>query len=191
MNEKVKQIRTDALAAEYIYTVKLARVGWLTTCISVLTVIVPVLFSSVLLVSKGTEYEVLSNYISIGVSAVLLSLSVLSLILQIDRKKGDYLIGRRSNIYVSSEALKVIDEKDDSKLIWFYNFLVEIDARDQENLGQVSLSLKQKAYRDSLMRLNPGKNDTVCSVCNASPFIFKRGNCQICGNTPRSNNVSS
>lgn len=190
MNEKVKQIRTDALAAEYIYTVKLSRIGWLTTCISVLTIIVPILFTSVLLASKGSEYESLLNYVSIGLSAVLLSLSVLSLILRMDKKKEDYLIGRRSNIYVSSEALKVINE-DDEKLTWFYNFLVEIDSRDQENLGQVSSRLKQKAYRHSLMKLNPGQNDTVCSVCNASPFIYKKGNCQICGNTPRSNNVSS
>ncbi|EJO4029688.1 hypothetical protein RQV60_000549 [Vibrio cholerae] len=190
MNENVKQIRMDALSAEYIYTVQLSRIGLLTKSISVLTIIIPILYTSVLLAFKGSEYEPVFNFVSIFLSAILLSLSVFNLILEIDRKKESYFIGRRNNIYVSSEAQNNINAED-TDLKWFYKFVAEMDSRDRENLGHVSSSLKQEAYRHSLMKLYPGQSDTVCSVCNASPFDYKKGDCQVCGNTPRSNNVSS
>lgn len=137
-----------------------------------------------LLIAKGTDYESALNTASIVLSALLLSLSVLSIILKLDQKRESFLIARRSNIYVSSEALKLID-KADSELSWFYNYLAEMDSRDQENIGEVSEKLEQEAYRHSLKKLMPGRADTVCSVCHASPFKFIAGSCQVCGNTPK------
>ncbi|MFY0729962.1 mobilome CxxCx(11)CxxC protein [Pseudomonas sp. NFX15] len=184
MNERVVQTRTDALVAEYIYSKKLNRIGVFTTCISLLTIIVPVMLSAALLVAKNSTYENLMNMLSIFTAAALLSLSILALILRIDQKRESYLIGRRSNIYVGNESLKLIND-DDSKLAWFYNYLVEMDSKDQENIGNVSSSLKKEAYRYSLKKLFPGQNHVVCSICKASPFIFKKGICQVCGNTPK------
>lgn len=184
MNNKVLQIRTDALVAEYIYSKRLSRLGFVSTVIVCLTILVPILFSSAILLAKGTKYENLINLVSVVLSSALLGLSVLSLILKLDQKRESFLISRRSNIYVSSEALKLLD-KDDLDLSWFYNYLAEMDSRDQENIGDVSENLKRKAYRHSLKKLMPGRSDTVCSICHASPFKFKTGSCQVCGNTPR------
>jgi mobilome CxxCx(11)CxxC protein len=184
MNSRVLQIRTDALVAEYIYTKKLGKLGYISTGINCLTIIVPIIFSAAILIAKGTEYENGLNIVSVMLSVALLSLSVLSLILKLDQKREDFLIGRRSNIYVSSEALKLL-EKEDSELSWFYNYLAEMDSRDQENIGEVSEKLKQIAYRHSLKKLMPGRSDTACSICQASPFKFKAGSCQVCGNTPK------
>jgi mobilome CxxCx(11)CxxC protein len=183
MNNRVLQIRTDALVAEYIYTEKLSKLGYMSTAITCLTILVPIMFSAAILIAKGTEYETALNAASILLSAALLSLSILSLILKLDQKRESFLIARRSNIYVSSEALKLI-EKEDAELSWFYNYLAEMDSRDQENIGEASEKLKQKAYRHSLKKLMPGRSDTVCSVCHASPFKFIAGSCQVCGNTP-------
>jgi len=184
MNERVKQIRTDSLVAEYIYSHKLWWIGFFSLVINILTIIVPILFSAVLLLGKGTTCEDLLNTISVLVSAVLLSLVILNLLLKNEQKREAYIIGRRSNIYVSNEALKLIEEID-ANLTWFYNYLVEMDSKDQENIGNVSSGLKKKAYRYSLKKLFPGRNDVVCSICNASPFLYKKGSCQVCGNTPK------
>ncbi|MDD2744550.1 MAG: hypothetical protein PHV02_20005 [Rhodocyclaceae bacterium] len=184
MNDRVLQIRTDALVAEYIYSTNLKNLGYMSIAITCLTIIVPIIFSAAILIAKGTDYENALNTTSIVLSAVLLSLSVLSLILKLDQKRESFLIARRSNIYVSSEALKLID-KADAELSWFYNYLAEMDSRDQENIGEVSEKLKQEAYRHSLKKLMPGRSDTVCSVCHATPFKFIAGSCQVCGNTPK------
>ncbi|MCI1006494.1 mobilome CxxCx(11)CxxC protein [Herbaspirillum sp. C7C8] len=184
MSDRLLQARTDALAAEYIYAEKLRDLGYVSTSITILTVIVPIIFSAALLITKGGPYEVQFNIASILLSAVLLSVSILSLILKLEQKRESYLIGRRSNIYVSSEALKLLG-KDEAELEWFYTYLAEMDAKDQENIGQVSDGFKQKAYRHSLKKLMPGQTDIVCSICSASPFTFKAGTCQLCGNTPK------
>lgn len=183
MNDRVIQVRTDALVAEYIYTNKLKKIGCMSTAIACLTILVPIVFSATILVARGGAYEERLNVASVMLSAVLLCLSVLSLILKLDQKRENFLIARRSNIYISSEALKVAD-KEDAELSWFYNYLTEMDSRDQDNLGEVPVDLKKKAYRYSLMKLFPGRSDTVCSVCRASPFKFEAGSCQVCGNTP-------
>lgn len=184
MNDKVLQIRTDALVAEYIYTKKLKNIGYISIAITCLTILVPIMFSGAILITKGTNYEGTLNTASIVLSAALLSLSVLSLILKLDQKRESFLIARRLNIYVSSEALKLTD-KADTELSWFYNYLAEIDSRDQENIGEVSENLKKEAYRHALKKLMPGRSDTVCSICHASPFKFIAGSCQVCGNTPK------
>jgi mobilome CxxCx(11)CxxC protein len=184
MNDRVTQVRTDALVAEYIYTVKLNRISILTNCITSLTILVPILLTSALLIAKGSEFEYQLNILSIIISAILLSLSVFSLIYRVEQKKENYIIGRRSNIYVSNEALKLIDQND-SELTWFYNYLVEMDSKDQENIGNVSNSLQKEAYRHSLKKLLPGNEEVVCRICKATPFMYKKGSCQVCGNTPK------
>ena len=183
MNGRLGQIRTDALAAGYIYTKKLDRINGWSIVTNVLTILVPILFSGALLIAKGTSYEDAINVISIVLSAFLLAIVVFTLILKVDQEKESSLIARRSNFYVANEALK-LQNSSESELIWFYNFVNEMDSRDKENLGSVSEALKQEAYRESLKKFIPGSKDTVCSVCHASPFIYKKGSCQLCGNTP-------
>lgn len=183
MNGRLGQIRTDALAAEYIYTKKLDRINAWGIVTNVLTILVPILFSGALLIGKGTSYENALNIISVALSAILLAIVVFTLILKVEQDKENFLIARRSNFYIANEALK-LKESSESELVWFYNFVNEMDSRDKENLGSVSGTLKQEAYRESLKKFIPGSKDTVCSVCNSSPFIYKKGGCQLCGNTP-------
>lgn len=187
MNKRVLQIRTDALVAEFIYTQRLRKIGYLSNAITILTIIVPILFSSAAFIAKGTCAEPWMNIISGILSAILLSLSILALIFKIDQKRENCLVGRRLNIDVSNEALKLLN-KDDSDLDWFYKYITVMDSSDTENIGDVSEEVKREAYRYSLKKLHPGSADTVCSFCNASPFDFKKGSCQVCGNTPKRNN---
>lgn len=185
MNARIIQVRTDALAAEFIYTKKLNSIKIVSTLSSALTVLLPILFSAALLIYKGTPNEPFVNTISIILSAVLLVITIATFILELERKKENYLIGRRLNIAVANDALKLLDKNTgEQELSWFFEYIREMDAKDLENTGGVGSSLKKEAYRSALERLYPGSNNTVCSVCKASPFTFKKGACQLCGNTP-------
>lgn len=184
MNSRVLQIRTDALAAEYIYSKKLSVLGRFSVAITCLVILTPILTSVAILLAKGTRFEGAFNTISVILSTLLLALSVFALIIKLDSKRESYLISRRSNIYVSSEALKLIDQRDE-ELSWFFNYQAEMDSRDQENIGQVSAELRQEAYRYALMKQVPGDSSIVCAICHSSPFVFKDGSCQVCGNTPK------
>ncbi|MBT0385553.1 mobilome CxxCx(11)CxxC protein [Morganella morganii] len=184
MNQRVLQIRTNALVAEYLYTDKLKKIGYLSFAINCLTILVPVLFSSAALLAKGTSLESWMNIVSVILSAILVSLSILSLIFRVDQKRENCLIGRRLSIDVSSDALDLLD-KNNSELEWFYKYNAKMDSTDLENIGEISKRKQQQAYIYSLKKLFPGHSDTICSVCGASPFIFKKGSCQTCGNTPK------
>lgn len=184
MNQRILQVRTDALVAECLYTKKLKRLGFLSITITALTIIVPIFLTASLLIAKGTNYEPMMNVVSIVLSATLLSLSILALLLRIEQKRESYVIGRRLNIDVSNDALELL-EKDESELSWFYKYISKQDSFDLENLGDVPEKERKKAYLYSLKKLLPGRSDTVCPICNASPFEFKKGSCQVCGNTPK------
>lgn len=184
MNSRVLQIRTDALAAEYVYSKKLSAIGRITVTITCLVILTPIFTSAAILLAKGTKFEAALNASSIVLSAFLLGLSVFSLIIKLDSKKESYLISRRLNIYVSSEALKMIDKSND-ELTWFFNYQAEMDSRDQENIGEISDKLRQEAYRYALKKQIPGDSGVVCAICRSSPFEFKKGSCQVCGNTQK------
>lgn len=184
MNQRILQVRTDALVAECLYTKKLKRLGFLSITITALTIIVPIFLTASLLIAKGTTYEPMMNVVSIVLSATLLSLSILALLLRIEQKRESYVIGRRLNVDVSNDALELL-EKEESELSWFYKYISKQDSFDLENLGDVSEKERKKAYLYSLKKLLPGRSDTVCPICNASPFVFKKGSCQVCGNTPK------
>jgi len=185
VNERVKQIRTNALVAEYTYSVRISRLNAFRLLVDILTIILPILFMAVLLVIKGTEYETIGNIISILLSALLLGLKILSILLKFDDKKIQYHIGKRNNIYVAEDAQKLMLETDEERLNWFYTYVAEMDSRDSDAIGRVSERLRRKAYRMSLMKLVPGSAEVVCPICHGSPFQFKRGSCKLCGNKPK------
>src|SRR5690606_17633281 len=141
-------------------TQRLKKIGYLSIAITSLTIIVPILFSSAAFIAKGTVAEPWMNIISVILSAVLLSLSILALILKIDQKRENCIIGRRLNIDVSNEALKLLDN-DDSEFDWFYKYVSIMDSSDTENIGDASENNKKEAYRYSLKKLHPGRSDTV------------------------------
>ena len=183
-NDRILQIRTDALVAEHIYSKKLNTLNTLANTISTLTIIIPIILSAIILTSQNSQYKNEINAASVLITAILLSLTIGSLIFKTDQKRENYIIGRRSNIYIANESLRLLTEQD-SNLTWFYNYLVETDSKDLENVGYIDEDLKKEAYRNALKKLIPGRNDVTCAVCRASPFIYVKGSCQVCGNEPK------
>ncbi|WP_229620728.1 mobilome CxxCx(11)CxxC protein [Vibrio parahaemolyticus] len=181
--EKLLQIRTNALSAEYVYNKELSTIGIISSAITTLTILVPVVITLTLVWAKGTEYENFLNTISYVSSGGLLCLSIASLIFKLEQRREACLIGRRTNIAIGNEAQELIFNADLDPT-WFYKFVAEQDAKDQENISNISNSVTQDAYRYTLKKLHPSDSKVVCAVCSASPYIFSKGSCQLCGNTP-------
>ncbi|MGI8488998.1 hypothetical protein QWJ20_10705 [Pectobacterium sp. S5] len=183
-NEKLDQIRTNALSAEYIYSEKLRQINKISLTITVLTTLTPIAVLCSQLVTKGEPYGKFVDTIAIIISCVLFCLTILSLILRLEQKKESYLQGRRDNIYISNE----IDSfKSNSNLdkTWFYKFVSEQDKKDLENIAHIDKKMQQSAYRHALKKLIPGNANVVCAFCKKSPFIFIEGECDACGNTSK------
>lgn len=187
MSKRLLQIRTEALAAEFIYTRKIKTLSNLSTVINLLTILLPILVLTSSFILKGTPYEKCADIASAIIGSILLCLVVASLIFKIDQKKENYNLSRRENNIIASDAIEYIENgtTDESELRWFYKYISNVDSRDRENVGEVDRELRQEAHREALKRLIPGSADIVCSVCNSSPFIFQKGDCDICGNKPK------
>jgi len=180
---KLLQIRSNALSADYIYSSELSRINWITNAITVLAIVVPIITTFSLVLAKDTSYAILLNTFSFIFSGFLLCLSVLALIFRLEHKKELYLISRRANIYISNEASGLLENPSVDPR-WFYKYVSDQDARDKENISNIREKRRQEAYRYSMKLLHPSDSGVVCSVCGSSPYIFKKGACQLCGNTP-------
>ena len=184
VNKRIEQIRTDALVAKSIHTKRLRVANAYKVTLSVLTIIVPVLFLAAQYWGKSTCVESIINIAASIGSVLLLCLSIYALIVAIEAKALKHTIGIKNNVYVASEALKLINEDDEGKLNWFYTYVAEMDVVDADSLSDVKAEEKQTAYREALMQLYPGDNTVACPICGASPFKYQKGGCQVCGNTP-------
>jgi len=184
MNKRVEQIRTDALVAKTLYTKRLRVANGFKVAINILIIITPILFIAAQYVTKGTALAGLTDTTAFIGSILLLCLAIYTLIINLDGNIQKNVIGLKNNVYVASEALKLIDEVSDEKLNWFYTYVAEMDTVDADALSNVSEEERQKAYRSALMQLKPGDNSVVCPICGASPFRYTKGNCQVCGNKP-------
>lgn len=183
-NKRIEQIRTDALVAKLIHTKKLRQRNSYKIALNVMTIIVPILFLSAQYWAKATQVEVVMNVVASLTSICLLCLAIYSIIIDLDGKILKHAMGIKNNIYVATEALKQIDEDDENKLSWFYTYVAEVDTADADNISDVKDKEKQAAYRESLKQLYPGESSVICPVCKASPYIYKEGSCQVCGNKP-------
>lgn len=184
VNKRIEQIRTDALVAKSIHTKRLRDANAYKIALRVLTIIVPILFLSARYWAKGTFLENPTDVAASIGSILLLCLSIYALIVNLDGKILKYSVGIKSNVYVASDALKLINESNEEKLNWFYTYVAEMDTVDADNLSNVKAEEKQAAYREALMQLYPGNNSVICPICGASPFKFKKGDCQVCGSKP-------
>jgi mobilome CxxCx(11)CxxC protein len=183
-NDRLLQVRTEALTAEYIYTVQLRSLTKISSALLLLSIITPLIILIVQYPSKGTAFEPIVQWVSYTSSSILLILAITSIALQIDSKKERFLSARASNTSIANESLELIHNPHQDAA-WFFRHVSNQDAIDQKNVENMDKKVKQEAYRESLKRLAPGNGLVKCRVCNLSPYIFNAGDCQLCGNGPQ------
>jgi len=183
--KRIEQIRTNALVAKELHTKKLRGRNGYKIALNVMTIIVPILFLTAQYWAKSTQLEFVINFVASLGSVGLLCMAIIAIIIDLDGKIIKHTIGVKSNIYVATESIKLMEENEESKLGWFYTYVAEVDAADADSLSGVSGKEKMAAFREALKQLFPGESSIVCPVCNASPYIYEAGSCQVCGNKPK------
>jgi len=184
MTDKLRQTKLNAITAKILHRKGKAKYELFNGVISILTVIVPLLFIIALYITKGTTSEKLANDASFALSLILIAVSVLSLILKLTDKITVHKVGIKNNLYVANECDN-LDSLPDKELEWFYRYVTEIDNQDLDTFAGVGEKTKRKTYREALKEFSPGDHTITCPVCHSSPYEYKKGDCQLCGNTKK------
>lgn len=183
LNDKLRQFKMNALSAQVLHAVRINRYSILIKIEKFLTVVVPLLYLILLYISKGTSWETIIGVISTILSILLIGVSVVSLILGIEGKLDDHKLGLKGNKLICNEVDNFISNgKKEEELEWFFKYVAEVDAKDHEIFAAVKPKEKQYAYREALKEFDHGNPHTKCPVCDASPWKFEAGDCQLCGN---------
>ena len=184
MQNKIEQTKINATSAKILHRKGLNKLDNLNIFFLVITIIVPLLFITAQYVTKGTDYENLMNNISFGMSLLLLGVTILSIILKITEKITIHKLGMKNNIFVANECDNVASlPKNEQE--WFFRYVNEIDNNDIETFAGISEEEKRNTYREALKEIEPGNHLITCPVCNSSPWKYKKGDCQLCGNTTK------
>ena len=184
MQSKIEQTKINATSAKILHRKGLNKLEKLNIAFLVVTLIVPLLFIIAQFVTKGTECEKLMNNVSFGMSLLLLAVTILSIILKITDKITIHKIGMKNNIFVANEC-DTVANLPTKEQEWFFRYVNEIDNNDIETFSGISEEEKKDTYREALKEIEPGNHLITCPVCNSSPWKYKKGNCQLCGNTPK------
>lgn len=178
---KLYQIRMDALTANFVYSKRLHWIFISSSSLVLGSILTPILILLALNSPVGESHRDWLETASKISSALLLLWSVAALILKIEVKKEAYIAGRAANNFIASEVLKLLANPRQD-ISWFITYVSRQDTADQDNLGGLGERLRKMAYRQSLKQLVPGNASIVCEVCQLSPYKFKKGDCQLCGN---------
>lgn len=179
---RLEQTKLNAISAKILHRKSLAKYESRNRVVLILTIIVPILFIIAQFVSVGTKLESIINYISFALSLVLICVSLISIFDKYNEKITIHKIGMKNNIYVANECYN-LDNKTDFENEWFYRYVTEIDNQDNDTFSKLPESERQFAYREALKESEPGNYNVICPHCQSSPWNFKAGNCQLCGNT--------
>ncbi len=182
MQQRVQQTRLNAISAKILHQKKKNSYERLNKIFLGLTLIVPLVFIIAQFITKATPYEPLVNYISFGLSILLMSLSILALILKVNDKITVHKMGIKNNIFVTNECIRIVDLPENEQE-WFFRYVSEIDHSDADVFAGISAEEKRETYREALKELEPGNHTIKCPMCNSSPWNYKKGDCQLCGNT--------
>lgn len=182
MQNKIDQTKFNAISAKILHRKAKNYYDNLNNLLLVLTLIVPLLFIIAQYVTIGTDYEILINTISFILSILLLAVSFLSLIYKVGDKILIHKMGLKNNIYIANECdnISKLSEKEQE---WFFRYVTEMDNNDNDTFANISEKDKRNAYRDSLKEFQHGNYTIKCPHCNSSPWNYKPGDCQLCGNT--------
>ena len=180
---KINQIKLNAISAKNLHRRGIWKYERINNTILVLTIVVPIVFIIALYVSKGTVYENEVNTISFALSITLIAVSVLSLIWKINDKITIHKLGMKNNIYIANECDN-LSNLNQGELRWFLRYVSEMDNNDNDVFTNISDKTRKNVYREALKELSPSDISITCPACNSSPWKYKEGNCQLCGNTP-------
>jgi mobilome CxxCx(11)CxxC protein len=185
--QKINQKRLDALAVKYVHEQRLSKLRRLNRIADILAFGVPAAYYPVRLAAKGTPLGLYAEGLWTLALAALAFLSAQKMVSrwQDNAERHSRLIGENISLATQADSFLARPEllSPDATQA-FFNQADLIERQDRDALGPVPRDQKQHAFREALKESAPSSADVKCPVCNASPWQFKAGTCDACGNTP-------
>lgn len=182
----LKQIRLEALSAIYLHQIRLKSVRRKNSTTNFLTIAVPILYFVPRFLLKDSVYHNAVEVLWELLASFLLILGVSKVVFRWDQKENDHSFMIHKNRDTAREALQLLEEKIRSNPV-LQQFLKRVQDNDKRDNDELLLDVKiqqdQTAFRYALKHLVPGTT-VLCPKCNADPWNFKTGSCQLCGNSP-------
>lgn len=185
--DSIQQRKMDALAAKYLHEQRLAHLNRLTLVVDFLAVAVPILYFPARYTTKGTTLSTVIEFSFEISAALLLVLTVYKVMSRWQEKADRHNRLVAENISLTGQAdylLNSTNSISQNDINWFLILADNCEKADREALGVVKDRERKHAYREALKEYSPNSTDTTCPKCGASPWDYKPGSCQLCGNTP-------
>lgn len=182
--DRIRQKKTDALAAKYLHVRRRRDINWRNRSIDFLALAVPTLYFVARYAAKGTSQQWWVELLWEAIAAVLVVMTICKMSFRWEESGQQHstLIGENLSLVRQADALLVSTRPPSEDAVKAYFELADrIEKDDIESLAGAPTSERQEAYCDALKEFQAG---TVCPICNASPWRFSAGSCQACGNTP-------
>ena len=187
--DAIRQKRHDSLSAKHLHIKLLGKLNRYQHLVDFLAIAVPVIYVPVRYLAKSTDYAFFVETAWEILAALLVVCTVLKIVYgwQDRSQICKQLLGE--NISLVGQADQLLNAGTSPSPEGSRLFLVlteKSEKADRELLGEPSAKDKRFAYREALKEAQPGNSATVCPHCGSSPWSYKRGSCQLCGNTPAS-----
>ena len=182
----VEQTKLNALCAKYLHQKKLNKLTGPNFFIDYMVMAVTVLYFPIRYLAKGTAY---SSYAETGwefSAAILFIFSLIKTVYKWQDRINKHNKLMLLNMSLVSEADEILNSENiNPELFRFFSSSVNnLESEDREALGQISEKDKKWGYREAIKEFYPAQNNSICPQCKASPWNYKKGSCQLCGNTP-------
>ena len=182
--DRILQAQVDALCGKTIHARRLSRLRTLSAVIDILVIVVPVLFFAPRLLANSPHIQGAVDIVNVILSVSLLALGIVKQIGRWEDKVRTHSKYLSENIVIKNEADRLLRQPTTTEHDGgaFLRLVEAVEKPDSEVLADVKPTEKQFAYREALKELVP--ESPRCPQCDANPWMYKAGPCQMCGGTP-------
>lgn len=147
---------------------------------------VPVLYFVPRYLLKGTEHAQIVEVSWEILAALLLVTVIFQLIYKWKENEIEHSTMAHRNRDIAREALKLLEQEKTNPEVFeeFSKRVQEYDTLDNDKLlNGTKKEDDQEAFRHALKYVIPNATH-VCPKCQADPWKFEKGSCELCGNKP-------
>ncbi|MEZ5044131.1 MAG: hypothetical protein R2828_29830 [Saprospiraceae bacterium] len=188
IKERLIKTRLNALQAIFLHQKQIGKLRIKNQLVDILAIGVPVLYFVPRYLFKGTNYSSIIEIIWEALATLLLLVVIFQLVFKWKEKEIDHSTMAHRNRDIAEEALKLSEKQNLSVDVieQFYKRVQEYDTLDNDKL-LIGTKKKQdqEAFRHALQHVFPN-GTKPCPKCDADPWKFTSGSCELCGNTPAS-----
>lgn len=181
----IQQKKFDNLAAKHLHVAARKQMNDWSTTVDYLAVAVPLLYFPIRMFGRTSPYHGAIEVAWEVLAVVLIAATLLKVFRKWQEKAQEHSLALGENISLVTQADQLLAQPRKTSLDkaqYFLEMAARSERDDRQLLGEPTLAMKQFAYREALKEYDGAL--AKCSHCQASPYDFAKGSCQMCGNTP-------